>query len=654
MDKKTLKLLAEKKAPNKKYFRDEDIENISPVETGKLIHNLRVHQIELELQNEELLKLQEELNEARMRYFSLYDLAPEGYLILSEKGIVVEANLTVAKMLGLSKSALIKKSLTKWISEEDQDIYYLKRRKLFETSITQSCELRMVKKNGSTFWARISASLAEENGSPLCRVIISDITVLKQAEETQRTNEKRLIAAQALAQVGNWELDLRTNLIWGSAEASKIYGIETDGSFLAFERVQKLVLPEYREKIKNAHMGLLSGKGDYDVQIKIRTEKLGEEKHIHSKAVAETDDRGKIVKLVGVVQDISKQKNLEESLVYLGYHDQLTDLYNRRFFEDHIKTFDTEENLPISIIMGDLNGLKIINDTFGHSMGDNLLRNAAEIIQSTCPSGSSIIRFGGDEFIAIIHNTDESETVEIISRIQKTASKTKLSGIELSISFGYAVKVHKSENLLAVLAIAENHMYKHKFNQRSSTHSKTIDIIMKTLFEKSNRESAHSMRVSRICEAIAQQMSFDQDDVDEMRTAGLVHDIGKISIEEGILNKRSPLTKDEWVTIKNHPESGWRILNASVDFSNIANHVRAHHERWDGKGYPFGLKGDQIPIEARIIAVADSFDAMTSDRPYKVKLSYEEAARELLRCSNSQFDSEVVIIFINQVLPQIL
>ena len=477
-----------------------------------------------------------------------------------------------------------------------------------------------------------------------------EVTQERLAKEKLIKSEKRLVAAQALAQVGNWELDFKTNTIWASEEAARMCEIEALTSRVPFPRIQRLLLPEYREVLKNAHLDLLSSKNEYDIKFKIKTERTGTIKYIHSKAVLKMDENGQNVRFEGVIQDITKQKILEDDLVFLSFHDQLTGLYNRRYFENKLNEMDTKENLPISIIMGDLNGLKIVNDSFGHVVGDRFLVAAANVIQSSCSGSDVAVRYGGDEFAILLANTDEKKAEKVIAGIQDSASKIKQANIELSISFGYATKTKSSEALSEILVSAENQMYRHKFDSRSNMHSKTIKIIMNTLFEKSPRESEHSKRVSELCALLAREMEFSKDDVDRIRIAGLVHDIGKISIEECILNKKEPLTNEEWNAIRNHADSGWRILSSSTDFSEIATVIRAHHERWDGKGYPCGLKAEEIPLEARMISVADSFDAMTSDRPYHNKLSQKQAISELKRCAGAQFDPQVVDIFIDKVL----
>ena len=352
-----------------------------------------------------------------------------------------------------------------------------------------------------------------------------------------------------------------------------------------------------------------------------------------------------------LVSDITEQKKNEERLRYMSYHDQLTGLYNRRFFEEELNRRDTKGNLPITIIMGDINGLKIINDSFGHEVGDDYLKKTSEIIQKACRTDDIIARLGGDEFVVILPKSDTSEAIQIIDQIKSMISETKVDAIELSVSFGFATKESEQQSLFETVISAENYMYTKKIYEHTSMRSKTIDLIMNTLFEKSARESKHSNRVSAICEAIADKMNFIYDDVNQIRIAGLIHDIGKIGIKEEILNKAGSLDNDEWAAIKKHPEAGWRILSTTTEFSEVSEFVLRHHERWDGSGYPNGLKAEEIPIEARIIAVADAYDAMTSERSYKKACSKDEAVSELKRCSGTHFDPEIVETFVNKVMP---
>ena len=362
---------------------------------------------------------------------------------------------------------------------------------------------------------------------------------------------------------------------------------------------------------------------------------------------------GEVLGVQIVPLDITERKMAEDELLYLNNHDQLTGLYNRRFYDLALKSLDTSENLPLSIIVCDINGLKLINDSFGHDAGDQVIKNVAKAIESACRIEDTIARTGGDEFIAILPTTSADESLEVAKQMKELALKESIQNIEVSISFGYDTKETSKQSIVEVIANAENYMYRNKLHESSSMRSKTIDLIMSALFAKSKRETAHSNRVGNICESIASKMNLDKDAINQMRIAGFIHDIGKIGIDEKILNKPGSLTVDERGEIERHPEIGWRLLSTTKEFSELAQFVLSHHEKWDGSGYPNRLKGEEIPLEARIICVADSYDAMTAERSYRKGLSREEAIKEMLRCAETQFDPKIVDVFVNQVMADL-
>jgi len=230
----------------------------------------------------------------------------------------------------------------------------------------------------------------------------------------------------------------------------------------------------------------------------------------------------------------------------------------------------------------------------------------------------------------------------------KGAAKEKIGSITLSISFGQGTKYTEAESIQDIFKKAEDDMYRHKLYESGSTRSQTIGLIMTTLYEKSHREMHHSKRVSEICIEIAAMMNFDEEATNRIGIAGLMHDIGKIGIDENILNKAEKLNPDEWREMQRHPEIGYRILSSANEFSEMAKYVLEHQEKWDGSGYPKGIKGKEISLEARIISVADAYDAMTSDRPYRKKICDEEAISEIEKNTGTQFDPEIVKIFIEK------
>lgn len=477
------------------------------------------------------------------------------------------------------------------------------------------------------------------------------LDALKKENEARKKVEISLLEAQRLAHIGSFELDMLTNSTTWTQEGLLIYGVEDAGEMDSAEKIHKRIHPEDRADMHHRIMKSIAGRHELEACYRI-VRPDGEIRSVNMLFRPLFDDAGKHIRCVGTVQDVTERKAAEDTLTYMSYHDQLTGLYNRRYLEMEMRRLDTPGNLPVSVIMGDLNGLKLINDSLGHSIGDDLLRKAADVIRSACRRDDIIARTGGDEFIVLLPGTDALEATQILGRMKSLAACAKVESAVLSISFGYQIRENMNEDMQAIIANAENDMYRHKLYENSSMRSKTIDMIMNTLFEKSDRELMHSKRVSEICEAIAAKMDFDTDEVSKIKTAGLLHDIGKIGVDEKILNKPQRLDNIEWLEMRKHPEASWRILNSALEFSELANFVLEHHERWDGKGYPNGLQAEQITLEARIISIADAYDAMTSERSYRKGLNREEACDEIRACSGTQFDPRVARVFIEKVIGE--
>jgi len=353
-----------------------------------------------------------------------------------------------------------------------------------------------------------------------------------------------------------------------------------------------------------------------------------------------------------VVRDITERKKVEEKIRYLTFHDSLTGIYNRAYFENELEKYDNLRYLPISVIMGDMNGLKLVNDAFGHDEGDRLLKIAANSLKESCRQADTVARYGGDEFVILLPNTTTQEAEGIIERISNKISQTQFGPIPPSIALGCETKTFIQQDIHLILKHAEDNMYQQKLMSEQSNRSAVISTLERTLIEVSEETELHALRLQTLCDQMCEKMNLPGSLKSELRLLAVLHDIGKVAIPQSILTKASELSLDEWRLIKQHPEVGYRIAQSSPDLAFIAKGILTHHERWDGTGYPRGLKGEDIPLSSRILSIVDAYDVMISGRAYKQKMSNEEAIEEIKRASGTQFDPTLANIFIEIIINE--
>lgn len=349
-----------------------------------------------------------------------------------------------------------------------------------------------------------------------------------------------------------------------------------------------------------------------------------------------------------IYTDISERKISEKKMKYMSFHDELTDLYNRRYFESELVRLIDEKAFPLTLIMADVNGLKLVNDAFGHEKGDEYLYRVSKILKSVSRKNEIVARLGGDEFVMLLPNTTHKNGKKIVNRIKAKCSKEKINFIKISISFGIGTMVEE-EDYNDFFKRVEDNMYREKLIESPYIKNQMFESIIDSLYENSTREKEHSDLVSKYCEKIGKRLGLKDKELEDLILAGKLHDIGKIALDKEILNKEGSLTKDEHRELRKHPEIGYRILNAINEMGEIGEYILAHHEWWNGTGYPKKLKGEDIPLESRIIAVADAFSSMIGYRQYTDSLTVKEAISELRKKSGIQFDPKIVEVFIDEL-----
>lgn len=355
-------------------------------------------------------------------------------------------------------------------------------------------------------------------------------------------------------------------------------------------------------------------------------------------------------RIYAFARDITTRKQREGEILYLTYHDKLTGLYNYTFYMAEKERLDLSRLLPISVIMGDVNGLKLINDAFGHSVGDEYIVSISQVLKSCCRKEDILARTGGDEFIILLVNTTRDDVQAVCRRITKACVNKKIvsgsSTLFMSISLGYATKSSQNESLDDIIKEAEAFMYRRKLLESKSMHSSLMATIRSTMFEKSHETQEHAARLAKLSKSVGIRMNMTDKELNELELFSLLHDIGKMSIGDEILQKKDPLSASDWDEIKKHPEVGYRIALAVPGLVPVAKHILCHHERYDGLGYPQGISGDDIPLMARILSIVDAYDSMTNDRPYRKALSRDVAIAEIKKNSGTQFDPLVVDVFL--------
>jgi diguanylate cyclase (GGDEF)-like protein/putative nucleotidyltransferase with HDIG domain len=351
--------------------------------------------------------------------------------------------------------------------------------------------------------------------------------------------------------------------------------------------------------------------------------------------------------------------------------DELTGLFNRRHFEERLKEEIARHSRygdVFSIFMLDLDNFKTYNDIYGHPAGDILLGQVGKIVKSSVRSGDQAFRYGGDEFVVILPQTAVDDAYVVAERVRVRIAR-EMEEKEISVTCSIGLASYPSDGVIfgELITVADTALYfaKRTGGNRVYLSSKILSesqdnagtyarrnglsaiyALVSTVEAKDPYTYGHSRKVNTYAVALAEAIGLSPEDVSRVSTAALLHDIGKIGVPDKVLNKKGKLNAEDWEAIKAHPRLGATIVGNVPNLVPCVSIILHHHERWDGSGYPEGLKGEEIPIEARILAIADSFEAMSSARPYRPALCDEKVLKQLRLGAGSQFDPELVEVFL--------
>ncbi len=349
-----------------------------------------------------------------------------------------------------------------------------------------------------------------------------------------------------------------------------------------------------------------------------------------------------------VRRELHRLNIVTSSIKRLERFDSLTGLHNRKSYSEELAR-RANRDMGASVIISDINGLKLLNEVYTSGEGDRLLQRYAKLLQEIMPASAFIARIGGDEFCVLLDHCDVNMVEQLVGELNDRIANDPATSMEYTVTIGSASTCEENVGIYETISVAEDRMYKNKLLITKSASNSLIASLQSTLYERSDETEQHASRIEYICELVGKRLNLSAGDISDLKLFAILHDIGKIGISDAILKKPGKLTPHEYNKMKQHPLIGYKMASSILPLEGIAYYILTHHEHWDGSGYPKGLQGTQIPLASRILAVADAYDAMTNDRVYRNAMSHTEALEELKKYAGKQFDPEVVNTLIEEL-----
>jgi len=472
-----------------------------------------------------------------------------------------------------------------------------------------------------------------------------------ESEQALRESEERYREILATIEEGYYEVDLTGRMVFCNDASCRLFGDYSREELLGTSYAQLYRDPV--EAYRTFNQVYVTGKPEKGLVLEM-IRKDGSFGFGELSISLVRDKQGEVTGFKGIGRDVTERIEHEKQLKYLSLYDQLTGIFNRAWFEAELDRLDKSREYPITIASADLDGLKLINDTLGHNAGDKLLVACAGLLKESIRSSDILARVGGDEFSVILPFTDKATGESVVKRMREAINSYNENNedLPLGLSLGLATADHGDLSLKELFKRADDMMYRDKLYRSSSSRGKIVQSLLAALAERDYITEGHARRLEDLCRLVGEKVNLGSHQLADLALLAQVHDLGKVGVPDHILFKPGPLTDDEWQIMRTHPEKGYRIATSSPDLAGIADYILKHHERWDGSGYPLGLEGTEIPVECRILAIVDAFDAMTSKRPYNKKKTTEEAVEEIKKHSGSQFDPDLVPVFL-EVLNEV-
>lgn len=592
-------------------------------------------------------RAEEALRQSEEKYRNIIESIEDGYFEVDYAGNFTFINPALCRMLDYSEKELLGENYKKIMDEENA----LRVFRIFNQVYTSGQARRNFgyhihgKKGISFFVEGAVLPIMSEGKVRGFRGLIRDMSERKRAEEALRLSEARYRAVVE----DQTEMIMRLTADFTISFVNEAYNryFERNYANTIGANLLNLLPREYRREVVRTRE-LLSFENPVTVLEGWIRDARGEIRWQEWTARAIFNEAGELIEYQAVGRDITERKNAEVKLKFLSLHDTLTGLYNRNYFEEQMRVLEDGRCDPVAMIICDVDGLKMVNDSLGHAEGDRLLKTVATVLTRCFRKSDILARVGGDEFAVLLPETSAEAVGRALGRVRDAISRFNEENEDtlLSISLGYVIREDKKISMNELFKEADNNMYREKVYSRQSIRSSILQTLSKTLESRDYITAGHGERMEKLAIRISQLLDFDEQAIKNMRLLANFHDIGKVGVPDEILHKPESLTAEERSIMQRHCEIGHRIALSTTELSEIADFILKHHEWWDGGGYPLGLRGGEIPLQCRILSIADAFDAMTHKRPYRKTRSTREAVEELKRCSGSQFDPELVDKFI--------
>ena len=473
--------------------------------------------------------------------------------------------------------------------------------------------------------------------------ISEDITSQQAAAESVKYSEERFRSLADSAADAIVSINQRGKIIFWNKAAENIFGYSSaqalgqDSDMLIPERFQGLQQNGFKQLIVEGRAGNRAESLEL-----ICLSRDGREMPMEL-AVSAASVMGQNV-YTAIIRDVTERQDIEKQLKFLSFHDSLTGLYNRAYFEEEMERLSKARLDSVGLLISDVDGLKLVNDTMGHKTGDGLLVVIAGIITDACRQGDVVARIGGDEFAAILPNCTVEAIEQVCARIRQVTTEYngKNPELPLSLSLGWAVRPGKDLDTNRLFHTADDEMYREKVNN----HDVMVNNFIQALQKKNLSSEEQITQLGELMKELAQAAGLGGNSLAEMDLLARYHDIGNVLVADNILLKAGHLNRTEEDEMKRHCEIGYHIALSTPHLMAVAEKILKHHERWDGKGYPQGLKGQKIPIESRILALAAAYSAMRQNRPHAKAMTHQQALVEIKKESGKQFDPELVTKFL--------